>query len=405
MKVAILNMAHNGSTGKIMYGIADVAEKRGHTVRTFSTKRYTRGKKENYEEKENHTYIGYMWEQALHYMLARTIGYNGCFSYFGTLSLIRKLKKYKPDILNIHNIHGYCMCLPLLMKYIRKSGVKVVWSLHDCWMFTGQCPHFTYVKCDKWKKGCYDCPQIHEYPRTAADKSKTMWNLKKKWFSDCDNIWFIPTSKWLESVMKESYLKDRTADIIYNGIDLEIFKPTKGDFVEKHNLEEKKIVLGVAFGMGEKKGLDVFVELAKRLDNDYKIVLVGIGENIKVHMPDNILCIARTENQQELAKIYTVADVFANPTREETFGLVNVEALACGTPVVSFNSGGSPEIYDEKSGYTVECDDVNAMENKIREVCESKPFLPENCIKRSKNFEKNNRFNEYIDFFEKVVEE
>ena len=197
-----------------------------------------------------------------------------------------------------------------------------------------------------------------------------------------------------------SYMSQYPIKVIYNGIDLSVFKPTESDFRAKYGLENKKIVLGVAFDWGVRKGLDVFVELSKRLSDEYRIVLVGTNDQIDSALPSNIISIHRTQNQRELAEIYTAADVFANPTREEAFGLVNVEALACGTPGVTFRTGGSPECYDDTCGVVVEKNDIDAMEREIRRICETHPYDIESCIKFAQGFDMYDRYREYIDLYQ-----
>ena len=211
----------------------------------------------------------------------------------------------------------------------------------------------------------------------------------------------ITPSQWLANLTRQSYLKEYPVKVINNGIDLNIFKPTDSDFKEKYNLSDKKIVLGVAFGWGERKGLDAIVELSKTLPNNYQIVLVGASSGIEKLLPSNVLCIFKTESQAELAKIYSASDVLINPTREDTFPTVNIEAIACGTPVITFNTGGSPEIIDETCGIVVEKNDVDGMLNAIIEVCENKPFKKEDCVNRAKNYDMNDKFKEYVALYEK----
>ena len=209
----------------------------------------------------------------------------------------------------------------------------------------------------------------------------------------------VTPSKWLSDLVKQSFLKDYPVKVINNGIDLSIFKPTQSDFRDHYGLVGKKIVLGVAYGWNYRKGLDVFIELQNRLPKNYQIVLVGTNKNIDGILPTNIISIHRTQSQKELAEIYSTADVFVNPTREEVFGLVNVEAIACGTPVVTFKTGGSPECIDDTCGSVVPCNDIDAMEMEIRRICEERPYSKEACIAHSKNFDMNARFQEYVDLY------
>lgn len=402
MKTVLINSCNFGSTGNIMLEIAETAENGGYTAAVC----YPQSRDNSRKQKEKDLIIGTRFSRNIHLQLAGITGLNGCFSYFSTLKLLKKLDKFKPDIIHLHNLHNCYINLSMLFKYIKKHNIKTVWTLHDCWSFTGHCPHFDMIGCEKWKTGCCNCPQYKYYPKSLFDNSKIMYRLKRKWFSGVKNMTIVTPSEWLAGLVKESYLKDYPVKVINNGIDLNVFKPTESDFIKKYALENKYIVLGVAFGWGRRKGLDVFIELAKRLDEEkYKIVLVGTDDNIDKLLPDNIISIHRTQNQTELAEIYTAADVFANPTREENYPTVNMEALACGTPVVTFNTGGSPEMLDETCGAAVAKDDNDAMYNEIIRICEKKPYSMEACIKKAKGFDKNEKFGEYIRLYEVLNEQ
>lgn len=402
MKTVLINSCNFGSTGNIMLEIAETAENGGYTAAVC----YPQSRDNSRKQKEKDFIIGTRFSRNIHLMLAEITGLNGCFSYCSTLKLLKKLDKFKPDIIHLHNLHNCYINLSMLFKYIKKHNIKTVWTLHDCWAFTGHCPHFDIAECAKWKTGCYSCPQYKDYPKSLFDNSKIMYRLKKKWFTGVENMTIVTPSEWLASLVKESYLKDYPVKVINNGIDLNVFKPTESDFRKKYALENKYIVLGVAFGWGRRKGLDVFIELEKRLDKEkYKIVLVGTDDNIDKLLPENIISIHRTQNQTELAEIYTAADVFANPTREENYPTVNMEALACGTPVVTFNTGGSPEMLDETCGAAVAKDDNDAMYNEIIRICEAKPYSMEACIKKAKGFDKNEKFGEYIRLYEVLNEQ
>lgn len=393
-----INLGTFGSTGNIMRNILSNAIKHGFMVYAS----YPNGKKNFNEESDIIICSELSWK--ITRKIATITGFNGCFGYFITKNYIRKLKKIKPDIVHLHNLHNSYINLPLLFQYIKKHNIPVIWTLHDCWAFTGQCPHFTMVKCDKWKTGCYHCPQYREYPASNVDRTKTMWKLKRKWFTGVPNLTIITPSQWLADLVKQSLLKNYPVKVINNGIDLSVFKPTPSNFREKYNLNNKFIVLGVAFGWGKRKGLDVFIELSKRLDpNKYQIVLVGTDNNIDAQLPSNILSIHRTQNQTELAEIYTVADILANPTREENYPTVNMESIACGTPVLTFRTGGSPEIVDENTGFVVDCDDIDAMEREIIRICNEKPYSEEACLNKAKGFDMNNRYEEYITLYEEVI--
>lgn len=403
MRIAEINMLHIGSTGRIMFGIADSVRNADHEVKTYAPYVFYRYSRMDAPAIEGHTYFGYRWENMLHTVSDRLFCMNGCLSLFGTMQLIRKLKKYKPHLIHLHNLHNQTICLPLLFRYIREAQIRVVWTLHDCWMMTGRCPHFTMAKCEKWKSGCGNCPQIRDYPRAHVDLTHTMWRLKKKWFTSIEDMVIVTPSAWLASIVQESYLQKYPIKVINNGINLDMFKPTESDFCQKYHCEDKKIVLGVSMGWSIKKGLDAFVELAFRLTEDYQIVLVGGDKQTDRQLPSNVISIHRTQNQQELAEIYTVADVFVNPTREDTFPTVNIESLVCGTPVITFRTGGSPEIIDETCGSVVECDDVEALEREIIRICNEKPYSQDACIKRARQFDQKEKYKEYMKLYEDMV--
>lgn len=397
MKILAINSVPYGSTCNIMIGVAETAiQSHAYIVATgFST--------HPGDFRIKYIKIGGGVDKAVHMYSSILTGFNGCFSHLATKIFLKEIEKYYPDIIHLHNLHGWYINLPLLFRFIKKYEIPVVWTLHDCWAFTGQCPHFAMVKCDKWKTGCYDCPQYREYPAALVDRTKTMWKLKKEWFTEVENMTIVTPSQWLADLVKQSFLKDYSVRVIHNGIDLNIFKPTSSSFKERYGITEKHIVLGVAFGWGKRKGLDVFVELSRRLPPEYQIVLVGTDDSTDKLLPDNIISIHRTQNQTELAEIYTAADLFINPTREENYPTVNMEAIACGTPILTFKTGGSPEILSDNTGAVVNCDDINAMEEEIIRICETHPYSEESCVERAKLFDMNNMIKEYINLYKEIL--
>jgi len=399
MRIVQINGGAKGSTGKIMMGIADVARTQGHEVMCASPITTT-----NRDAGEDCGYyrIGTFNSRRVNVALARITGFNGCFAWLETYKLLKKIDEFKPDIIHLHNLHDSYINLPMLFSYIKKHNVPTVWTLHDCWSFTGQCPYFTMVKCDKWKTGCHNCPQYKEYPASLYDNTKKMWQLKKKWFTGVKNMTIVTPSEWLANLVNESYLKEYPIKVINNGIDLNIFKPTPCDDVMGGGKLNAHIVLFVSFGWSVYKGLDVIVDLAKKLTSDYQIVVVGSDDRVDKLLPNNVISIHRTQDQRELAKIYSGATVFANPTREEMLGMVNIEALACGTPVVTFRTGGSPECIDDKSGIVVEKDKIDEMKEAIVQVCEQHKFTREDCVKRAQKFEGIKKYGEYIELYENI---
>lgn len=404
MRIVQINGGAKGSTGKIMMGIAEVARAQGHEVMCASPITTT-----NRDAGEDCGYyrIGTFNSRRVNVALARITGFNGCFAWFETYKLLKKIDEFKPDIIHLHNLHDSYINLPMLFSYIKKHNVPTVWTLHDCWAFTGQCPHFTIVKCDKWKVGCHNCPQYKEYPASLYDNTKKMWQLKKKWFTGVKNMTIVTPSEWLAGLARESYLKQYPIEVINNGIDLNVFKPTHSNFRERYEIPaEKHIILGVSFAWGYRKGLNCFVEIAEKLGEQYQIVLVGTDDEIDKNLPHNIISIHRTQNQKELAEVYSAADVFVMPTREENYPTVNMEAIACGTPVVTFDTGGSPEMLDDKTGIVVKANDIEATKKAIKDICEKKKCNDEEYIVAySKKSDMKKRFAEYIELYANVLEE
>jgi len=328
---------------------------------------------------------------------SRLLGNYGFNSKKEAKRMIDEIDAFSPDIVLIHNIHGHDCNLRMLFSYFKENKIKLFWVFHDCWAFTGYCTNFTFVKCDKWKKECRNCPQRKQYS-WFLDRSSYLYQQKKKLFSNLD-LTIITPSQWLADLVKQSFLKNYPIQVINNGIDLQVFKPISSNFRQKYNIsEDKYILLGVAFDWGMRKGLDVFIELSKRLDkNKFQIVLVGTDDSIDKMLPNSIISIHRTRDQNELAEIYSAADLFVNPTREENYPTVNMESIACGTPVLTFRTGGSPEILDEKTGYIVDCDDIDEMGRQIIRICKENVFSVDDCVAKAKSFDKDLRFKEYID--------
>ncbi len=396
MKIAQINMVDYGSTGRLMCQIAEYVSGQGHEVQTFSMKWKNQKKSSN-----NHTYFGSYLENAVHQLIAKINGKGGCYSYFGTKQLIHRLKKLNPDIIHLHNLHNSYVNLGLLFQYFSKAKKNVVWTLHDCWSFTGKCPHFVMCGCDQWKEGCVCCPTLREYPASKFDSTKIMWKKKQQWYGGMECLTIVTPSKWLASLVEQSFLKAKQIVVINNGIDLNAFKPTESDFREKHLLTDKKIVLGVSFGWSNKKGLDDIVRLSKELPANYQVVLVGVDNVVRMGLPDKILTIGRTSSKEELAEIYSAADVFVNPTKEENFPTVNIEAIACGTPVITLNTGGCAEIIDENSGCVVE--NYEQMYAEILRICEKPMFSKEGCVYRAKNFSSGICVQKYLSLYESII--
>lgn len=395
MKIVQINATcGTGSTGKICSAVASLLDQ--YNVENYIF--YSSGKTSDPHGKKYQSNLNIKL-QALYSRLFGNYGFN---TVFATKKLLKELDEISPDIVHLHNLHGHNVNLTMLFRYFKRhSEIKIFWTFHDCWAFTGYCTHFTIEKCNKWINGCHNCPQSRRYS-FFVDRSSTLYNRKKELLTGLD-MTIITPSEWLAKLTKPSISggRERKVKVINNGIDLSVFQPTKSDFRERHNIPpEKFVILGVAFDWGFRKGLDVFIELADKLPEDYQIVLIGTNNDVDRQLPNNIISIHRTNNQRELAEIYTAADVFLNPTREENYPTVNMESIACGTPVLTFRTGGCPEIVDESCGCVIDCDDKENLVSSIIEMRNSNRFQRQACLDRAKAFNANDRFAEYIKLYD-----
>ena len=408
MNIVCINTVHNGSTGTIMRQVADCARQQGHSVTTFSTYGFSFSlkpprvsKPEILPELPGHRYYGSYLSKAFHTFAGIFTGGNGCFSGFATAKLLREIDRLQPDLIHLHNLHGFCINLPMLFGYIKKKKIKVIWTLHDCWSFTGHCPHFQGIGCEKWKTHCHHCPLYRGYPVSYTDNSRWMFDKKRKWFTGVEDLTLVTPSQWLADIVKQSFLKEYPVQVIHNGIDLSVFRPTPSDFRKNYACQNKFLLLSVAAGWDERKGLDVLIELSQRLDPEiFQIILVGTDDLVDQQLPSQIISIHRTENPRQLAEIYTAADLFVNPTREDNFPSTNVEALACGTPVITYRTGGSPEAVTPSCGQVIEKGDLEQLEFSIREIQKNRPFSTQACVSRGKQFDKYEKFGEYVSLYE-----
>ena len=378
-----------GSTGKICISISQALNRNG--IENFVL--YSLGRS---TYKKSQSYCSPLL-QKLQAFYEKVVGMYGFGAFISTRNLVRKLKKLKPDVVHLHNIHSHDCELSTLFHYLKDNRIKVFWTFHDCWAFTGYCTYFDYVSCNKWKSVCSECPQYKKYS-LLFDKSKKNFLLKKELLKGID-LQIITPSKWLSDLSKMSFLAEFPVHVINNGIDLDIFKPTEGNFRQTFNCEEKFLLIGIANNWERRKGLDVFLKLAHDLDNRAQIVLVGTDDKIDRVLPDNILSIHRTRDQKELAELYTAADLFVNPTLEDNFPTVNIESLACGTPVLTYATGGSAEMIDEKTGIVVEKDCYALLLNKLCTYIDNPYLKSEDCILKATEYNQVIIYEKYIDLY------
>lgn len=391
MKVAQINATcGSGSTGKICLSVSKILDERGVENRIF----YSQGMSE-YPKGVRYSTDRYKKIQALK---ARIFGNWGFNSKMATNRLIAELEQFNPDIVHIHNIHAHDCDIEMLLSYLKEKKLRVFWTFHDCWVFTGYCMHFLKENCDKWRTECRNCVKWKEYS-WFIDRSNTLFRRKKTLCDDL-NLTIITPSTWLANVVKHSSLSDKDVIVIHNGINLAVFKPTQSDFRDRYNLKDKRVVLGVAFSWGYTKGLDVVNKLADTLDKTYVVVLVGTTPAIDKQLSPRIVSIHKTDNQTQLAEIYSAADVFINPTREENYPTVHLESIACGTPVISFDVGGCRETIPEGWGECVPCDDVDGMKAAIIRWCSKATHAVSPDREQLTRMDEKECFLEYIDLYQ-----
>lgn len=401
MTILIINSVYKtGSTGRIVYDTAECLKSKNYICYVA----YGRGK----TIKDSNIFkIGRLYNQYLEVLATRIFDRQGLFSKIPTKKLINFIKSTKPDLIHIHNLHGYYLNYEILVDYLTTNNIPIVWTLHDCWPITGHCAYFDYANCSKWKLECNKCPQKKSYPKSLIfDNSKGNFHKKKELFSKIDNLTLVTPSNWLRNIISLSFMQNKNVITINNGINLELFKPTEPNEIKRLNIPKKsKIILGVANIWDNRKGLKYFLDLSKMIDNDYIIVLVGLSDKQLKILPNNILGIKRTSSVAELAELYTLANVFVNPTLEDNFPTTNLEAMACGTPVITFDTGGSPECIKKNTGFVVKKGDTTDLLRKIITVCDNgKSIYKDTCIAHVReNFDKNIKIEEYINTYNSIL--
>lgn len=355
MKVLMINSVCGiGSTGRICTDIADELTENGHECKIAF------GRKAAPERYQKYAYrITSDGGVKINALKARLFDNEGFNAARATKKLISFIEEYNPDVIHLHNLHGYYLNVEVLFDYLKKTDKKVIWTLHDCWAFTGHCAYFDYPECDKWRENCGNCGRLNDYPKAIIDRSERNLAKKKEIFRGVKNLTVVTPSKWLAELAKQSFLGEYLIEVINNGIDTAVFRPTESNFKEKNGLSGKKIILGVANIWDARKGFGDFISLSKKISDDYRIVLVGLDEKQLGMLPENILGITRTSSAKELAEIYTAADVLFNPTYEDNYPTVNLEAQACGTPVVTYDTGGSGESVPKEN--VIAAGDVDAF--------------------------------------------
>lgn len=390
-----------GAPGKIVEQIGLLAEQNGYEVLVAHSTR-----NENPSQLP-HFAVTTKNQEIFHAAGAKFFDLHGLLSIRQTEKLVKRIQDYNPDIIHLHNIHGYFCNFKVLFEYLDTVNTPIVWTMHDCWPFTGRCFHFVGVNCYKWKTGCYGCKAEAGYTVSQyCDRSKYLYALKKKLFSSVKKMTLVPVSNWQAAFLKESFLKNYEVHTIHNGVDIDKFRPVSGQRLRsKYGLDGKFVILGVASPWNTRKGLDDFYRLRSMLPDDYTIILVGLNQKQAENLPERIIGITRTESPQELAEYYSMADVFVNLSYLDTFPTVNIEALACGTPVITYRTGGSPEAIDANTGYVVEQGDLKGLTEVLFKERRN-PLSSAECRRRAeKYFDKDKCFEEYIMLYNRLVRE
>ena len=342
--------------------------------------------------------VGSKVDNYIHFACNRLLDMEGRSSCKVTKSLVRQIAEIKPDVVHLHNIHDHFLNYRILFEYLNQTNIKVVWTFHDCWAFTGHCYHFVQQNCMKWQKECSDCVQRNKF----VDRSRENFRLKNRLFAGCKNLTIVPCSEWMGDFVKESFLKDKRIQVIHNGVDLNTFKMLSGDKSLRVERGSFRIIAVSNVWLPYKGVFDIF-KLRRMLSDDYEITMVGLAkEQLKI-LPAGIRGVTRTQNVEELVHLYNEADVLINPTYADTFPTVNLEALACGTPVITYHTGGAPEAVDARTGVVVEQGNVDMLAEVIRRM-KAQPLFSVDCRKRAEEyFDKDKCFMEYVRLYEKLM--
>lgn len=399
MKVLQINAVYkNGSTGRMLFEMNEYFT--AHGIESYIACPF------GCCDSENQYIIGNKLDRMLHSLKSRITGKQGYGSVLETYQLIKYIKKIKPDVVHLHNLHSNYVNVNMLLKFLASYNIPTVQTLHDCWNYTGKCIHYTARKCYKWEKGCGNCPNLKDgIPSWFFDKTNTMWRDKNNGYNGIKDLAVIGVSKWITNEAKKSFLSNaKLCTFIYNWIDLKTFNYKPNQTLKKSlNLKNKFVILGVSSMWFESKGLNSFMELSKELDEDEVIVLVG--KMSAINLPSNIISVPPTDSLEELAEYYSVADVFMQLSKEESFGKVVAEAMACGTPVIAFDSTANSELVTGECGKLVACSDIVALKNAYKTVRKNgKEFYSEKCRQFAKeNFDMTKQIEKYVGIYEQII--
>lgn len=393
-KLLQINVSANwGSHGKIAEQTGLLAMQRGWEV--FMAYGRQLGKSHL-----NKIRIGSDFDVKEHAVESLLLDNHGLASRCATKLLVKQIHEIQPDIIHLHNIHGYYLNFQILFEFLKEYGKPVVWTLHDCWPFTGHCTHFEYDGCFKWKERCHDCVNRKAYPKSLfLDRSRRNFELKKRLFSSLPNLTIVSVSEWLDRYVEQSFLGNANTVVIHNGIDVDVFSPRQRVLRKGYN------ILGVASNWKMRKGYPDFIKLRELLPTDYNITLVGLTQKEINALPDGMTGVCRTNSIEDLVNVYCNADVLVNLTYEDNYPTINLEAQACGTPVITYRTGGSAESITDKTGIVVERGNIEKVADEVRNICSGSTIITrEECRRHAeKTHDWHNCFKEYIELYEKLI--
>ncbi len=398
-KILMLNtVAGRGSVGRLITGLSFALKKVGHEPYIAFGRGDAPMGLASYRVNNNADVI-------IHGVMSRLTDRQGLYSSNATRKLIEIIRGAEPDIIHLHNIHGYYVNYEILFSFLKnefvKGGGSVVWTLHDCWSFTGHCVHFEYAGCDRWKTKCFNCPEKNQYPASLLmDSSRSNYERKRRAFTGVPGLTLVTPSGWLKDRVKESFLREYPVEVVPTGIDTEQFKPEESNIRERFGIGDRTLLLGVASPWRERKGFDDFLRLSGEIDENTVIAMVGLNRKQldKARSLKNIIPVMKTDSVRELAEWYSAADYYVNLTLEDTFPTTNIEAMACGTPVITYRSGGSSESLTENTGRVVDKGDTGAVLRAVSELSGmDREERRRRCLERAAEYSMDKRFFEYIE--------